>query len=303
MKKIKTIPSFLQCLLIGLFILCIVFTFFMLINTIYVNKEVKTLFTRIDIIPSIKIEDSAANIKKDVVHAKHVDSIIFHKIDSVVLQYKYVQIKDATAKMLETKNFIIDANTMSFFFQIFSLLITGLGLYLLSRIENEFKESKKLYERTKSKLKKLEPTLLNIENLEEKIKNLEFFNSIKTITNDIINSSERISMLGNLLQKDKAKGIYSEDNIRLCIFINESLEKIQKEIKEINELKISSTIFEKVNNEIKDCKSKATNILYDVFKRFQNTKLDEVGNFYKLTLNEIEVTLKLIRKMEIKRAE
>jgi hypothetical protein len=136
----------------------------------------------------------------------HTNSIVRHNIASLTIDtnntdYELIEkINEKINSINYTKNYILDSNSISFLFQLLSVLIIGIGIYLLNIVNRKI-----------GKLKKIEKEILEL-------------HSITKIYNILNLKLERLYMLSMLLE-------YNNQERKVTNFF-----KMQFEIEAINEI-------------------------------------------------------------------
>jgi hypothetical protein len=116
-------------------------------------------------------------------------------------------------KTLELKNHLLDANTISYLFQVLTILLIGVGFYLLTKIQDNSKELER-------KLHKIDKKILNIERHESKV--FSYLYNVRFSTN-LINFANAVFSLSLDLNESK---VLSDRNIDKSYTIEDLLSDI-----------------------------------------------------------------------------
>ncbi len=269
-----------KIIFIGLILLVVAF----FIQSTILNKKCSEVYTNY----ILSLDDSELN-NDSIISIKQNDLFCTKSsLDSLKIS--------AIAEINASKNYIFDANSMSFWFQVISILVIGLVVWILQKSQDNVDESKASFIHSLSEYENKYNTQVKetkkdfksvVNNINEEHKNkIEELNNIieesKTkltsvlkYSSIIINSQslsrfiENIYIYAFMLKEDKCIERYIPSNILACHRIFYYIELIQNLINQPN--------FKTIN---KNDKEISLHLLKDVRTKMKSLKLLQKNNYY-----------------------
>lgn len=263
MKKILFTNTLIECILLILFVLIIVAAVIISVNTNRTNNKIDLINSSFKESPSLLLNNTNVNAISNLDSIKTDSNSYFFlvKVDSALFTIHNVKVKTSKEKIANLSRNVLDNNTISYLFQMISLLLLGIGIYLLKKVSEYSKESDKLSK--------------NLSNL---IQQLRF-------SNELIRAGEIMNFYSQFLVVDKKP--YNSSNLLYCGKIalnNDKMKKIlsQKKIEEISETD-KTTIEDLLNN---------------LLRQFESLQLIEIEGYYYKVYVEIIDNLAIINDLK-----
>ena len=188
---------------------------------------------------------------------KSINSLLYHSIDSTLTELTFEKFKIGAIK---TKNYILDSNTISYLFQVLTILIIGIGLYLLVKIQD--------------KIEVIERNKLNILNFIKKTKySTSIINTLNTILTLSTDLNENITL--------------SDLNLIKTYHIENQLDIINSLLTEFKSYSLNAGEQSYCKNVFEDIVLRKIEILY------------QANNYYQIIWDKVNVIIDLLNNMKI----
>jgi hypothetical protein len=187
--------------------------------------------------------------------------VVINNSNNAITNQKMEHVQKVKEKLKETKKYILDANSISYLFQVLSFLILGLGLYLLDKGKKAIQEAEK------------------------------YSSKIKTIqeTNTLTRFCESINYLSLQLQPDKLQGDkYNSENMKLCHLISRKSEETKDFIEDNQIYRITNEQEKKLLSEL----------ISDVKQKFDTMDLSKINGYYRDVYSIIDKLLERIQRLK-----
>ncbi len=269
------------------------------LNTSRVNRAVADC--SVELIP---LNAALANV--DSVFKYHADStqqLILLKVDAKDLQQHLVELHESAMRLKEQKRWLLDANAISFLFQLLSVLLIAIGMYLLQTINNLVVRNKKITEHFQQRYGKFQEHFNEIaSSMNHRMQQLtkrasQFDHKVKTrqMVNQIFSRCQIIHHCTLFLVAEPKMGdTYNDENLKFCYNINEECTAIQQQVGQFT----NKWEFLEIN---KTDRKLLIGLLKGARVQMERLKLPETGNYYKEVHDHITTTINCIRGKQHKK--
>jgi hypothetical protein len=244
------------------------------INTFRVNESISK--SGIEFVPLNAQLANKASIQALLTDSSDVSITL--NIDQKAFQQHLFKINESINQLKEQKRYILDGNTISFLFQVLSILLIGLGLYLLKTVTE-------LASNIDEKSNKLSS---EVEKINQQSVKLSSDIIERQLINHLINSCQIIHQYTILFKEEIINSInYDPNNLKICCYLSREHDEI------INLLSANQSITIK-----KEDKEYCIKLLIDSKLIFEKLKLKESSPFYSGVYIQINKTIMKIKELK-----